>query len=238
MATEHVLLVLVASPLLGPAVWRPVAGELGERGWDVVVPAPYGEVKEPADVVEHLLAAAPEDAPVVLVPHSNAGLYVAALAAELDVRGVVFVDAGLPARAATTPTAPEPFREFLAGLADERGLLPVWTQWWPSDDVDGLFPGERSRAAVEAEQVRLPLAYFDAAVPSPSGWEAAPAAYLAFGHTYDEEHAEARRRGWPVARLEGGHLHPLADPGGVAEALEGLLWQIGISGAGGSPIRV
>jgi len=41
-----------------------------------------------------------------------------------------------------------------------------------------------------------------------------------------------------VARLEGGHLHALAAPAGVAEVLERLLRQIGISGAGERPIRV
>ena len=65
--------------------------------------------------------------------------------------------------------------------------------------------------------------YFDGAVPSPSGWAALPAAYLAFGDTYDHERAAAGRRGWPVQTLSGGHLHMLVDPGAVTQALLELL---------------
>ena len=65
-------------------------------------------------------------------------------------------------------------------------------------------------------------------MPSPPGWEDLPAAYLAFGDTYADERADAARRGWPVATLQGLHLHPLVDPAGVAEALEGLLARLGV----------
>jgi Alpha/beta hydrolase family len=221
-------LVLLASPLLGPAVWSRVSAELRARGRQVVVPAPYGAVTDPADVLRHLSRELPLGVPLVLVAHSNAGLYTAALAATHDVRGIVFVDAGLPSDDPTTPTAPAPFREFLAGLADDDGLLPQWTRWWPAEDLAGLFPDGEARASVEAEEPRLPLAYFDAAVPSPSVWRSLPAAYLAFGETYGTERALAEQRGWPVVTLPGEHLHLLTDPEGVAAALEGLLGRLGL----------
>ena len=107
-------------------------------------------------------------------------------------------------------------------------MLPVWTSWWAGEDLSGLFPDAVARAAVEAEQARLPLAYFDAVVPSPPGWADLPAAYLAFGDAYAEERAVAGARGWPTATLAGEHLHPLVDPDGVAEALKGLLGQLGL----------
>lgn len=227
MGTERVSLVLLASPLLGPAVWGPVGERLTDDGWDVVVAPVVGAITSPEDVLARLLPAIPADVPVLLVPHSNAGLYVAALAETRDVRGVVFVDAGMPADGPTTPTAPAELRAFLATLADDAGLLPVWTRWWADEDLEGLFPDARARAAVESEQVRLPLTYFDGQVPSPGGWRALPAAYLAFGDTYAAERAEARQRGWPVTTLEGGHLHLLADPVAVSAALEGLVGQLG-----------
>jgi hypothetical protein len=220
-------LVLLASPLLGPAVWAPVAELLRARGWSVVVPPAYRSVSTPDDVLAHLLGSIPTDTPVVLVPHSNAGLYAAALAAERDVRGIVFVDAGLPADVATTPAAPAEFRAFLAGLADERGLLPVWTTWWAGEDLTPLFGGPEREAAVVAEQQRLPLTYFDAEVPSPPGWRDLPAAYLAFGETYAAERARAEVAGWPTATLTGEHLHPLAEPDEVVDALLGLLGRLG-----------
>lgn len=226
MAAER--LFLVPSPLLGPAVWQRVADVLVAHGRSVTLPAPYRHVASPGDVLDQLLDAAPTGEPLVAALHSNAGLYAAALCAERDVRALVFVDAGLPADAPTTPTAPHPFRAFLSGLADADGVLPGWTQWWDSEDLDGLFPDDGARRAVEDEQARLPMSYFDAAVPSPAGWADLPAAYVAFGDAYAAEAADAASRGWPVARLAGGHLHPLVAPDEVAAVLVGLLGRLGL----------
>ena len=208
--------VLLASPLLGPAVWAPVAGLLGERGHDVTVAPSPGAIGSPDEVLDVWRAALPAG-PVLLVPHSNAGLYAAALVDAHDVTGLVFVDALLPGDEATTPTAEPPFREFLTELADDHGLLPPWTRWWP--DVAGLFPDPQTAATVEEEQPRLPLAYFGAEVPTPSAWESLPAAYLGFGDTYADEQAEAALRGWPSENLPGQHLHQLVDPVAVTDAV-------------------
>ena len=134
-------LVLLPSPLLGPAVWVPVARVLQDRGWTAVLPeALTAAPDKPEDVLrwwsELLLDGS------VLVVHSNAGLYVPTLVARHDVRGVVFVDAGYPEPGArSVPMAPPVFFEFLRGLADDAGLLPTWTQWWP--ETDSLFPTRR-----------------------------------------------------------------------------------------------
>jgi hypothetical protein len=218
-------LALISSPLLGPAVWRPAADALRQLDHPVLVVAPSGRVDDPADVVRGLLAELPEGEPLILVPHSNAGLYVAALAAEREVAGVVFVDAGLPSESPETPTAPVALRRHLSGLADADGLLPPWTQWWP--DVTTLFPDLATRRRVEGEQRRLPLRYFEAAAPSPPGWERLPAAYLAFGDTYTDERADAQQRGWPVETMAGEHLHMLVDPSGVAAAVIRLAHSLG-----------
>ena len=53
MVTEP-RLVLLASPLLGPAVWAPVAAVLRARGWSVLVPPAYRSVSTPEDVLEAL----------------------------------------------------------------------------------------------------------------------------------------------------------------------------------------
>jgi hypothetical protein len=229
---EHRRIVLVPSTLLGPAVWAPVAAVLVDRGWRVQVLASHEDVQGPDDVLRRLLAQIPPGEPVLLVPHSNAGLYVAALAVERDVRGIVFVDSRLPSDAPTTPTASPEFRAYLAGLVGPDGRLPPWTEWWPGEDVDSLFPHRRVRAVVEAEQPRLPLAYFDDQVPTPLGWTGLPAAYVAFGQgAYEDEVAEARTRGWPIERMTGRHLHQLVDPDGVATVLEGLLGRLGSAGS-------
>jgi hypothetical protein len=215
--------VLLPSPLLGPASWVPVADELTRRRHRVAVPRPSAPVATSADVLAGYLAGAPDEPELVLVPHSNAGLYVAALAVERDVSAIVFADALLPSDAATTPAAAGGFRDALGPLAGADGVLPPWTSWWPEADTAELFPDAATRTAVEREQPRLPLAYFDEPIPTPPGWRSVPSAYLAFGDTYAAERATAAARGWPTQTLPGRHLHQLVDPVGVADAVLLLL---------------
>jgi hypothetical protein len=218
------VLCLLPSPLLGPACWRPVADALSADGWEVAgVPAPRRPPRTGADVLGSYLAAIPDDRDVVLIPHSNAGLFVPALAARRRAVGYVFVDAGLPQATDRVPMIPAEFRDMLAGMADGDGMLPPWTRWWDGEDVSALFPSARVRAEVEAEQQRLPLSYFAETVSIPPGWPDRPGAYLAFGDTYAAERAAAAARGWPVVTLAGEHLHMVVDPPGVAAAIAGLM---------------
>ncbi|HYF72576.1 MAG TPA: hypothetical protein VD864_07130, partial [Nocardioides sp.] len=159
-------------------------------------------------------------ADVVLVPHSNAGLHAPRLAERIGARGTVYVDAALPAGGPDTALAPPRFLRFLQGLADADGVLPPWTQWW--DEVDELFPDAATRAAVEAEQPRLPLSYFTGRVAVPAGWSDRPSAYVAFGDTYAEEISLALAHGWPLTTLPGRHLHQLVAPAEVAAAITDL----------------
>jgi hypothetical protein len=166
---------------------------------------------------------------VVLIPHSNAGLFVPSLAAaRRRAVGYVFADAGLPAAAAErAPMVPRQFYDMLAAKADTDGMLPPWTQWWDGEDLSGLFPDAHTRAEVESQQQRLPLSYFGESVPVPAGWPERPGAYLAFGETYGPERAAAAARGWPVTTLPGEHLHMLVNPAEVAAALISLVTEIG-----------
>ena len=224
-----VLVALLPSPLLGPAVWRPVAKALSLHGW-LVKTAPAGERAPtgPSDVLRTFLAALPPDKDIVLVAHSNAGLYVPALVQERRVVANVFVDAGLPVRNGRVPLAPPAFRDFLLQKADADGLLPEWTHWWDETDLEGLFPSAEVREQVEREQPRLPLSYFQESLPAPLGWDDRPCAYLAFGDTYSTERNEAEARGWPVTTLPGQHLHALVAPEQVASAIDALLGRLGI----------
>jgi hypothetical protein len=199
-----VTFLFVPSPLVGPATWAPVAALL-----DGVV-ADVGAVEEAAAGLSD----------VVLVPHSNAGLYAPLLAERIGARATVYVDAALAGDGPDAPLAPPRFLELLEGLAGDDGLLPPWTQWW--DDVSGLFPDEETSAAVEAGQPRLPLSYFTSRVAVPSGWFDRPCAYLAFGDTYADEVAFALAQEWPLTVLPGRHLHQLVAPVEVAAAIEEL----------------
>lgn len=217
---------LLASPLLGPAMWRPTADSLADHGWQVlVVPRLVEAPHTPAIVLEHLSNCLPVGPALALVAHSNAGLYLPSLAAERRVVASVYADAALPAAVGATPLAPLATQGFLQQLADDSGLLPPWTDWWNEEELVSLLPDAASRAAVVAEQHRLSMRYFTATIEVPLGWTTKPAAYLAFGDTYDAERTQARRWGWPVETLEGGHLHPLVAPDNVATAIDRLLRQ-------------
>ena len=206
---------LVPSPLLGSAVWAPVATALRRSGRPRTVVSFERPVRTPDDVAEAVLAALPDEL-VVLVPHSNAGVS-APLVADLGrVAATVDVDAALPpAGVRQVMPSSGPFLDVRTGKADAAGLLPVWTDWW-DEDLTPLFPDPVTRAAVEAQQRRLPLACFTTPLRVPGRWVEQPAAYLAFGETYADETAAARARGWPVSVLAGDHLQVLHSPALVA----------------------
>jgi pimeloyl-ACP methyl ester carboxylesterase len=182
------------------------------------------------DAVRAGLDAAGPNQPIVLVAHSNAGLFIPVITAALpgQVRGCIFVDAALPPPSGTAPVAPA---ELLTLLRDKAsgGLLPRWSDWWDQDEVAGLFPDPQTQQTVTEEQPRLPLSYFEASVPVPVGWDARPRAYLLFGPPYDEVATEAQGRGWMVQRLPGGHLQQLVDPDGVARSLLAIADQLGVT---------
>jgi hypothetical protein len=228
--------VLVHSPSVGPSTWRPVAGRLAALGREAIVPSLLGVAQgrppywpRVVEAVAGALATGadarpggpsePATAPI-LVAHSNAGLFLPAIVAGLGgrVAGCVFVDAGLPPRSGEAALAPP---ELLALLRDKAvdGLLPPWTRWWDEEVVAKLFPDEATRRMVTEDEPRLPLAYYEATIPVPAGWDDRPCAYVLFGRPYEALAEEARARGWPVRHLPGRHLHQLVDPGGLARLL-------------------
>ncbi|MEU1364754.1 alpha/beta hydrolase [Streptomyces sp. NPDC005803] len=219
--------VLVHSPSVGPATWHPVADLLVASGHQVRVPSllHVGAGEPPfwpraAEAVRDDLTEIPSESTLVLVAHSNAGLFLPAIRAGLDhpVAASVFVDAALPARTGPTPVAPPELLEFLRPLAVD-GTLPRWTDWWDEKDVAPLFSDPAMRQKLVAEQPRLPLSYYEQDIPVPAGWDDHPCAYLLFGPPYEEVAADARARGWRVAHLPGEHLHQTVDPLGTTRLL-------------------
>jgi pimeloyl-ACP methyl ester carboxylesterase len=234
MATSFVP---IHSPSVGPRTWQPVAHRLTELGREATVPSLLHVTDEGPPfwprVVDAVLAGlrtTGHDQGVVLVAHSNAGLFIPVITTALpaQVLGCIFVDAAIPPAAGAAPVAPP---ELLALLRDKvsGGLLPRWTDWWDEEEVAPLFPDQATRQAVTEEQPRLPLSYYEASVPVPTGWDARPCAYLLFGPPYDELAAEARSRGWIVEQLPGAHLHQLVDPDGVARSLLAITDQMGVT---------
>ncbi|WP_016909631.1 alpha/beta hydrolase [Streptomyces xiaopingdaonensis] len=228
------LLVLVHSPLVGPTTWRPVAERLTAAGHEVRVPSllhvgsggpPYWP--RAVDAVQESLAGVPDDAPVALVAHSNAGLLVPAIRAGVaqPVAHSLFVDATLPATTGPSPALPPELLEMLRPMAVD-GVLPRWTDWWPEEDVAAMLPDPELRRTIVEEQPALPLAYFEQRLPVPLERGDAPCSYLQFSTPYDGEAADARERGWKVGRLPGTHLQQVVDAG------ETVRWVVRMVGGG------
>jgi hypothetical protein len=225
------LFVLLHSPVVGPSTWAPVAERLTGLGCAAIVPSllnvgvggpPYWP--RVVSAVRQEVAGTGPAQPLVLVAHSNAGVFVPVIRHGLSrpVACSVFVDATVPSEDGPMPNTGEDFLPFLRGLADPEGWLPRWTDWWEAEDVSGLFPDPLTRDIVTAELPRLPLAYYEEKVPVPQGWDDHPCRYLQFSAGYEGEARAAAKRGWQVRSLPGEHLHQLADPAGVAGELIAL----------------
>jgi hypothetical protein len=221
------IFVLVHSPSVGPSTWGPVAGSLKKAGYRVHVPSllHVGDGGPPfwpriVSAVQRELEEVPADHPLVLVAHSNAGLFLPVIRSGLDqpVTGSVFVDAALPARTGPTPVAPPELLEFLRPLAVD-GMLPRWTDWWDEADIAPMFSDPATRKTVVAEQPTLPFSYYQQRIPVPDSWDDHPCSYLLFGPPYDDVADDARERGWRVRHLPGAHLHQIVDPAGTARSL-------------------
>jgi len=224
-------LLLVHSPLVGCATWDQVAADLAGDGYEVGVPDLTGTVTAgpPYGLRQaQVIARGASGQPAILVGHSGAGpLLGAAGAITGQVRGYVFVDAGLPMPGqAWMETVPPDLAAQVREMADARGWLPPWSQWWGDEALAGLIPDPAERQHFAAGCPRLPLAMFEEIHPPAPRWPDAPAAYLQLSEAYQDEAARARELGWPVIELMSHHLAPLTDPGRVAGSLRELIGQL------------
>jgi len=226
------LFVLLHAPVLGPASWTPVAGELARRGHRVSVPSLAGFTADGPPYTPRLVQQAraqiqqalrPAEG-VVLVVHSGAGVFAPYLKAGLGGAGVtvVFADAALPPEDGPGRVLDEEFLPFVRHLSD-GGLVPPWPRWWPAAELGPLFPDQATRERVSGEAAPLPLAFFEEALPPwPADWRSCRCAFLRFSEGYHGPARQAAARGWPVRDLPGEHLHMVADPAAVAGAITGL----------------
>ena len=164
----------------------------------------------------------------MLVGYSGAGRLLAAAGAMIaQVRGYLFVDAGLPIPGQTwMDTAPPELAAQLREMADADGWLLPWSRWWGEEALAEILQDPGTRERFTAGCPRLPLAMFTETHPPAPRWPeapGAPCAYLRLSEAYEDEAARAAGLGWPVTRLASHHLALLTDPAGVAEAIGELL---------------
>ncbi len=209
---------MLPSPFLPDVAYEPLVASLRRAGLDAVL-APVAGPPVADDLVSAWTALAAAD--TLLVPHSNAGYLAPAVSDGARGAPVVFVDAALPSPGPVTRLAPPAFRDHLAELAGSDGRLPPWTRWWPPTDYADVLPGDWYER-VDREAPQVPLAYVDSEIAVPPDWELGARAYLALGPSYGEEWDRAGAAGWPRRRIDGDHLHWLADPDAVADAVTAL----------------
>jgi len=172
------------------------------------------------EVVNEVVSQVPAGADGVFVAHSGAGPLLAAVVDRAAVRSssMVFVDAGIPALETNSPLMPEEYRKELELIAVD-GLLPPWSEWFGPDVMASLVPDEMKRELIERELPRVPLNYFSGFVPPVQKWPTDQNGYVLLSVGYLEEAEEARRRGWPVVELLGGHLDLVTKAADVASAI-------------------
>ena len=223
--------VLVHSPLLGLTSWAFVANELWERDVEVIVPGLHHAVSgtEPfwtqhvASVVRSIETLA-EEAVLLLVAHSGAGLLLPAIAeaAPCRVAGYIFVDADLPEAAPAGMSRLDTFPDDAARAAFRGTVVDGMVSPFTEDTLAELIPDASVRTQVAEELRPMPLTVYEERVSVPPGWPDAPVAYLGFRKSrgiYAASLERARHEGWPFSELRGSHLHPAVDPKAVAEEL-------------------
>jgi hypothetical protein len=224
-------LLLVHSPLVGPATWDLVAADLAGYGYQVGVPDLTGTVAAGPPYCSRqaeVIAGSASGGPTILIGHSGAGPLLATAGAMIgQARGYVFADAGLPTPGQSwMDTVPPGLVSQLREMADAQGWLPPWPRWSGEEALAELIPHPDERQRFAAGCPRLPLAMFEEIHPLAPHWPDAPAAYLQLSEAYADQAAHAREHGWPVAQLVSHHLAPLTDPALVAGSLRELLSQL------------
>ncbi len=227
--------VLIHSPRVGSLTWRPVASALRAMGYAAAVPALQhrreglwaGYARDVA------ASAAVPRGDVVLVAHSASGLLLEAAAETVGrdrVAAVVWADASLPRGGMRlidtfTPDDAAALRAAVVG-----GHLGAWGAEFPEDLWRQLVPDARRRRRFRAEIRPTPFFLFEEPLPVAPSLDPGLCAYLQFSPVYARPRREAEERGWVSVLVPGLHLHMLADPQAVAEALIRLVERVASPG--------
>jgi hypothetical protein len=227
--------VLVTGPLVGSSSWEPTARQLRDGGQRVHVPDVLTACGTPppwSRWTSHLISLIPRENELILVGHSSASALVADLASRLATRALIIVDGDVPLAIGAAPPVRPALRDFIAGLAGPDGMLPPWSQWFRDDPsraslvgIDILARDPVALLEFERELPQMNISWFDDTIDL-AGWDHVPSGYLQTSAIYDHAAAEALRRGWPLQRLHGTHLHPTLQPFETAAAILAILRQL------------
>jgi len=220
--------ILVAGPPVRASSWGPTARQLREAGYRAQVPDVLAYHQPPPSWSawnSHLLQLISSCSESVLVGHSSASALVADLAGKLLCQCLIMVDGEVPpSQGAASPVRPA-LHDFIKSLAGPDGTLPIWSRWFGNArraSLVGLDILASDAVAFAAFEGGLP---FDDTIEL-ANWDRIPAGFIQTSAIYDHSAAEAQRRGWPVARLQGTHLHPTLSPAETAGAIIAMSHQL------------
>ena len=228
--------VLVAGPLVRASSWEPTAKHLREAGGLVQVPDILAHHASPpawSAWTRNLLDHIDPVGDLVVVGHSSASALVADLATKLPARSIIIVDGDVPpSQGAASPVRPA-LRDFIRSLAAADGTLPIWSKWFSGDaqrtslvGLDTLASDPVAFAQFENGLPKMQVEWFDDTIELAS-WDHIPAGFIQTSKIYDHAAVEAQRRGWPVTRLQGTHLHPTLRPLETAAAILSMSRRLG-----------
>ena len=192
---------LVHSPLVGPSTWINLARSLKAKMLSCTIP----DLTESTLATDsyfsrqiRMVADCTPSSPVILVGHSGAGPLLAAASEVVpDLRGIIFVDAGLPHPGQSwIQTADTGLVEQLNQMS-QGGWLPSWCEWWGPDAMAELLPEPQFRKKFCDECPRLPFAMFNEVHPLVLGGLHVPAAYLRLSEGYEDAALRAEQLGCP-----------------------------------------
>ena len=196
--------ILVAGPLVRASSWEPAAECLRAAGCHVQVPDVLAHHPSPpswsvwtARLLEHMTRGHEQ----IVVGHSSATALVADLATRLPARAIIMVDGDVPpSRGAAFPVRPA-LHDFIKGLAEADGMLPIWSRWFTRDirrmslvGLDVLARDAAAFARFESGLPRMHIGWFDEAIEL-ADWDHIPAGFIQTSAIYDHATVEAQRRG-------------------------------------------
>jgi hypothetical protein len=228
--------VLVAGPLVRASSWEPTAAHLREVGCRVQVPDILAYHTSPPawrawtrNLLDHIAPAGE----MIVVGHSSASVLAADLATKLPVRSIIIVDGEVPPSQGPASPVRQALRDRIQSLAESDGSLPVWSKWFLGDaertilvGIDILASDAVAFAQFEDQLPKMRVDWFDDTIELAS-WDHIPAGFIQTSRIYEHAAAEAQRRGWPVTKLQGTHLHPTLRPAETADAILSMSRRLG-----------
>jgi pimeloyl-ACP methyl ester carboxylesterase len=221
-------IVLIQGPLVGASGMRPLADRLRARGLHVHLPdvlLAHNILPPWSAWSSHLIDLLSLDGrKPILVGFSASTTLAAELATKIPAQGIIFLDGDIPPESGRIAPGSERLRRRVQNLADCDGQLPLWSDWWGSEEEKaaiGVTILQRDPNAWEEfrrDQPRMTRTWFDDEIDL-APWDRVPAGYVQLSRFFDCSAEEAEKRGWPVARLNGTHLHPSLEPEETAAAI-------------------